>query len=302
MKKFLTIYLTFSNRDKKGVLVLLVLLFFFIAAPYFIDYFEESAPTDFTQFEKDVRLFQESNNSNNPKKGKEWCLKNKSDYAVIEVFKFNPNNLPDEKWRKLGLREGQIKMIKHYESKGGTFRKKEDFQKMYCITPSEYKRLEPFIFIPSLSKDTTLYAKKAFHKTFLRDNLIIGINTSDSATLTLLNGIGPGFASRIIKYRKRLGGFYKKEQLMEVYGLDSILYNKISDHLFIQDLDIQKININRATFEEFRKHPYIGYHIANLLVNYRKAHGMYKDVSEIKKIALVNEELYLKLANYITID
>lgn len=300
MKNFFADYLTYSNRDKRGILVLMTLLMFFISAPYFIEYFETDSSADFSQFEKDIRLFEEGHYSYHPNDKKDDEHSSKSeDKIVANLFAFNPNNLSNEKWKELGLREGQIKMIKKFESKGGVFRKKEDLQKMYCLQPFEYKRLEPFIVIPGFSKDTTFHPSK---KSQVTDNLIIELNASDSAAFTLLKGIGPGFASRIVKYRKRLGGYYKKEQLREVYGLDSVLYSRISDHLFLGDSGIRKININLAGVDELRKHPYISFHIATILVNYRKAHGQYKDVSEIKKTLLVNEELYLKLVNYITID
>ncbi len=61
---------------------------------------------------------------------------------------------------------------------------------------------------------TTLY-KKA------QTGEVIGLNTADSAKLTTLHGISPSFARHIINYRIRLGGFYRKGQLKEVFGLYS---------------------------------------------------------------------------------
>jgi competence ComEA-like helix-hairpin-helix protein len=55
-----------------------------------------------------------------------------------------------------------------------------------------------------------------------RKQQAIDINTADSAAWVALNGIGPGFAKRIMTYREKLGGFYQVDQLKEVYGLDSL--------------------------------------------------------------------------------
>ncbi len=153
----------------------------------------------------------------------------------------------------------------------------------------------------SVEKVTLIQATKSFPKSF-SENLKIDLNLADSTTFTLLKGIGPGFASRIIKYRKKLGGFYKKEQLKEVYGLDSILFNRIEKSIHLQNLDIKKFNINLVSIDELRKHPYFSYNIATSIVNYRKAHGLYKDILEIKNIILVNADLYVKLVNYIKVD
>ena len=53
----------------------------------------------------------------------------------------------DEDYKKLGLSEKQINTINNYKNKGGTFKTKEDFKKMYVISDEEYKRLEPYIVI-----------------------------------------------------------------------------------------------------------------------------------------------------------
>jgi competence protein ComEA len=45
-------------------------------------------------------------------------------------------------------RKKQIRSIRKYESRGGTFRSKADLRKMYAIGPSLYEKLEPFISIP----------------------------------------------------------------------------------------------------------------------------------------------------------
>ena len=46
------------------------------------------------------------------------------------MFYFDPNGLPVSKWKKLGLTEKQITVIKNYENKGGRFEKPSDLQKI----------------------------------------------------------------------------------------------------------------------------------------------------------------------------
>ena len=72
----------------------------------------------------------------------------KDKIAVPVLFKFDPNNLPAEKWQQLGLSEKQVATIKNYEAKGGRFYKKEDVAKIYAITADDYKRLASYIDIP----------------------------------------------------------------------------------------------------------------------------------------------------------
>ena len=64
---------------------------------------------------------------------------------------------------------------------------------------------------------------------------------------------------------------------------------------------VQKININTATAEEFKKHPYFTWNIANSLYKIRKQKGFYSSIDEIKESVLVTEELYSKLKPYLTL-
>ncbi|MFA5713547.1 MAG: helix-hairpin-helix domain-containing protein, partial [Bacteroidales bacterium] len=59
-----------------------------------------------------------------------------------------------------------------------------------------------------------------------RENLsqrrvVVELNSSDSATLLSVPGIGPYFASAILKLREELGGFVSHRQLLEIRGIDS---------------------------------------------------------------------------------
>ena len=132
---------------------------------------------------------------------------------------------------------------------------------------------------------------------------MIDIGTADSTELTLLKGIGPSFARRISIYRNKLGGFSNKEQLKEVWGFTDSLYQSLLPAILLNDtLNIKKINLNSADFNELRSHPYIGYQLANLISNYRKQHQGIKTTDEIKKLPLVNDQLYSKLAPYLKVE
>lgn len=98
---------------------------------------------------------------------------------------------------------------------------------------------------------------------------IIELNSADSAELTLLNGIGPVFASRIVKYRQKLGGFICKEQLLEVYGLKPEVMEKIKDNVKVDANLITPIKINSATFKDIIRHPYYCYDTTLIIVRAR---------------------------------
>lgn len=87
----------------------------------------------------------------------------------------------------------------------------------------------------------------------------VSINSCDTSTLETLPGIGPVLSRRIIKYRELLGGYYTKDQMLEVFGMTDENYNRFVKHITIDTLKIRKLNLNTATFKEINAHPYISY-------------------------------------------
>jgi hypothetical protein len=108
------------------------------------------------------------------------------------------------------------------------------------------------------------YTSSPKNKTFKeyppkKENIgIIEINSCDSASLTFLPGIGPVFASRIIRYRKLLGGYYSIDQIKEVYGMQPENFEKASHYWKVDSQLVQKFLPDTAGFRTLVRHPYIG--------------------------------------------
>ncbi|WP_139180167.1 ComEA family DNA-binding protein [Pedobacter rhizosphaerae] len=215
------------------------------------------------------------------------------------LFSFDPNTLPQSGWETLGLSPKQAKSIVNYTSKGGRFYQPEDLKKMYTISPDMYIKLLPYVKIADKgnSHKSLVFERKEFAK---KVSVIVDINRADSVQLDAVKGIGPAFAKRILKYRERLGGFYKKEQLLEVYGLDSAKYAEIKDQLILSKIDLNTVNINTATFNELRTNPYLSYKQINAILQYRKQHGDYTSKEDLRKIVILNPELIEKILPYIS--
>lgn len=213
---------------------------------------------------------------------------------VVIPFPFDPNNIPREGLQKMNMRENLINAIINYRNKGGKFYTKKDFQKIYTLSDEEYLILEPYITFKRDSIQVNTGPIKLY------DSLLVEINTADSLDLQQLNGIGPSFSKRIIKYRNLLGGYYNKKQLMEVYGMDKSRYDGIVNQIAINDSIIEKINVNQASIKELIKHPYIEFYLAKSIISYRNENGPYDNLEEMKKVKLIYEELYQKIVPYLT--
>lgn len=129
---------------------------------------------------------------------------------------------------------------------------------------------------------------------------VLDLNTADSTSLEGLPGIGEKLSARIIKYRERLGGYISVDQLKEVYGLTDSNFLKFRNRLKIEnEYKPIKIQINKATYQELRRHPYISHLFAKSVLAYIKMHESINSIEELSKIGSLDEHQVKKIAPYI---
>lgn len=166
----------------------------------------------------------------------------------VESFKFNPNTASKEDLQRLGFSEKQAQSIVNYREKGGRFRRKEDFAKSFVVSDSVYKRLEQYIVIP-----------------------MTDLNVADSVAFDALPGIGGWFASRMVAYRKSLGGYSYKEQLMDIHNFDQDKFDALKDLITVSKSSIKPFALWTLPADSLRKHPYIkNYETARSIVLFRE--------------------------------
>ncbi len=241
--------------------------------------------------------------------------------ALAEPFPFDPNTIGREEWHALGITDKQVDGLERYMKKGGRFRTKNDLGKMYSIKPEQFERLKPFILLPDSlprkgrgewKQSEPQFAERAEAHTFERATSTyerpsyrkVEVNTADTNMLIALPGIGPTFARGIVKYRESLGGYHSLDQLGEVYVLkdkpDAV--TKLKELLVLDTLMLRRIPISSCTVEELAAHPYARWKIAKPLIAFRTQHGAFKQVEDIKGCALVDAEVFRKLAPYLSVE
>lgn len=296
MKQLFREFFTYTNRERNGVLALLSVIGLLLAFLAVYRLFFPSEAIDFTAFEKEVEALyaqKETREIASPKNGSPATRSR--DVIIVEHFLFDPNTATATDFERLGLSPKQAKAVVNYVAKGGKFRTKEDFKKLRVIPSTLYATLEPYISIAEKERSTEATASSTAPA-------LLDINSADSLALLEVDGIGPVFAYRILRFRDALGGFVNREQLREVRGMTDEKYDLIIQKLLIDPAALKKINLNTCTVEQLSKHPYISYNLARSLVNYRSMHGKYRKTEDIRASDLVNEELYLKIAPYLTVD
>lgn len=298
--------LSFSKKEKNGIIVIVFINLLLIFTPFIyerlfpekeetaVDLISELKPLEEIQkdsvknFGEHVQWFDKNQQQGETQQGKSE--------TKTELFHFNPNVITEREWVKLGVSEKTVKSIQKYISKGGQFRKPEDIKKIWGIPESLANQLIPFVQIQEVkSKYENEFSKKNQQSLSLID-----INKADSTTWESLPGIGPTLAKRIILYREKLGGFLDMSQLLEVWGLQDSVLQKSKNRLILGG-EIKKININLVTFEALKTHPYIGYKSANAIINYRNQHGNFNRLEDIQKIVQIDEKSYNHFVVYLTI-
>ena len=220
-------------------------------------------------------------------------------------FPFNPNTLSVDSLELLGIPARLAQRIDNYRQKGGVFRKEEDLLRIYGFPEPLYQRLKPSISLPSVKeKETeTAFSAEPEKKGKEDQGLHFDLNKADSLQLRQIRGIGPVLSSRIVRFREKLGGFVRMEQLYEVYGLDSLAVQNLVKSAYVEpNFVAQQISINSASQEELAAHPYISPAQARLIFAFRTEHGPFQMINDLGKIHTFEHNFVEKIAPYIRLD
>jgi len=305
-KTFANDYLRFSKKDRIGAFVVAAVIAFLLFSPGLFSppktpvvastIFLEAADTLSKRHQKGVAYNDEA-----AREGFQYEVSETIDFTKGALFAFDPNTLPAEGWQKLGLSARTAKTIVNYRSKGGRFYKPEDLKKIWGLPQGFYERVSGYIQLERREPKTYQKGYAAFPKyeKAERTYFIADVNTADTSSLIALPGIGSKLAARIVAFRDKLGGFYSVAQLAETYGLPDSTFQKIKPFLQVNSANIKKLNINTATKDELKGHPYIKWNLANAIVAYRTQHGAYKSLEELKNIAVIDETVFEKISPYL---
>ncbi len=190
--------------------------------------------------------------------------------------------------------------ILNYRDKIKGYKSMEQVKKVYDLKEEEFEIItENFYVIESEETNFEEIKSDKFLKS-TKTIVKIDLNQVDSVSLEALPKIGPATASRIIKFRNKLGFFASKDQINEVYGispeavqlLDSLSYVSYDQNV------VTKIKINVCN-EKQLLHPYLDYTAAKIIVAYRNQHGKFENFDSLKNIKALDSNKLEKLKPYL---
>jgi DNA uptake protein ComE-like DNA-binding protein len=248
---------------------------------------------DFTITSEQIQKIKENEKTHSTYKNRKR-EKHKKVFKVPQA-KFDPNEYNAKDWMKLGLSEKQANVVVSFASRG--IYSNDQLEKIFVIPKELY----------ALIKDSTFYPEKklAYEKaTFSKEEkkkVLVELNGSDQMELETIPGIGPFYAKNIVKYRDRLGGFVRKEQLLEVWKMEVEKYDAIEEFVKVDAQKVKKIPLNSITAEQLKSHPYLNWNIANSIIKIREKKGSFSRIDEIRESVLIDEELFEKIKPYLSL-
>ena len=187
-----------------------------------------------------------------------------------ELFPFDPNTADSTQLLRLGLRQLEP----------------------YIRISEDYQPAARFI-----SKDVTMEERDTMrYPVKLQPQERIVLNTADTAQLRKVPGIGHYFARKIVEYRERLGGYVSVQQLLEIEDFPDTAVNYF---IIPDDTQLRKLNLNRLSLNELKRHPYISFYQARAIVDYRRLHGPLESLQQLSLSRDFPPEAIRRLAPYV---
>lgn len=278
----------FSKRSRRAILIFVVLLIIIVLIPRFLSLFHYSEQFSFhqTNFEK-IQF-----------KKKVYSKKFYKSYLKKSKFKtppkkFDPNTYTSADWMNLGMSQKQADLIVKFGKRG--FYSDEDLKKVFVISEHFFAVIKDSLVYPERKNENTI-AKSANKDLKI---VYVEINSANETDLMELKGIGQFFAKNIVKKRNELGGFVKKEQLLEVWKMDQEKLDGIINNISIDIKAITQLPLNTVSAQELKNHPYFTWNVANSIVKLRSQMGGFQSIEDIRRSVLIDDELFTKIKPYL---
>ena len=308
-KEKLKDYFYFNKGERKGILVLIILIIIAVLINFNTHIFIADNVNDFSQFNKEIEEFE--NNLISEEKVYESSEKTLNRYATLNLFNFNPNSASENDLFKLGFTEKQIKTLKNYLSKGGHFFYRSDLRKIYGISGEQYEILEPYIDLPIKGVNET-----SFNRNFSEDytkSKDIELFFFDPNKISDDEWIKLGFSekqtSSIRKYINKGGEFKKKEDIKRLYVVDDNKYNELKDFIIIETEKIEvkeepnyEIDINAFSEDDFINLGGEWKKYAKRIVSFRKILGGFYTKEQLKEVYGFDKQFYKSISDYVVIN
>jgi DNA uptake protein ComE-like DNA-binding protein len=289
LKRLVKDYFSFTRSERRGLIVLAFLLMVSIVLFHYADRFNVQKPISETE----------------KKQFLEWAKQQQypEPFKKVSLFRFNPNTVGEAELDSLGIPANIINNLMRYRSKGGVFKKPEDFRKLYGMTDTIYRWLLPYITIP-YGKSQTLTTPGQETRLFKFDPNVV---SEDELSILGFNSFQK---NNLLRFRKSGGRFLNKTDLLKIYGVDSAFYDQMKDFLLLEEkqdpsserMEELHIELNQADSSSLVQLPGIGTYFAGRIVRYRNILGGFYSIRQLMEVYGMSEDKFAKIQHFIYTD
>lgn len=333
MKPILNGYFYGTKRELRGVSILLCLIFIISIIRLLGFNPNNNSIIDKKEFQEKASIIAALNAPDNEKTYKNATIQQPS----RKLFSFNPNTASKSDFEQLGLSARTAQSIINYRNKGGKFKKPQDFKKIYTLSNSDYELLLPYIDIPNNDFGYREFGTNESYKEETVERKVVELfyfnpNTASKEDFERL-GLSARTAQSIINYRNKGGKFKKPEDFKKIYTLNDDDYKRLESYIqlpksskaiaekeeedeshimgfaqtakpkteYIKKSTTIKIDVNKASVEDFQQLKGIGKGYAQRIIKYRDKLGGFVTTAQLKEVYGFPKETYEEIANQLTI-
>lgn len=308
-------FLFFSKSQRRGIILLIILIVLTVILNFTLALFFPATENDNAAFFEEIDAFKRNLISRDSlKRIEQERLRAERDAQYkhfdqkkpeqnYSLFSFNPNTADSATFVKLGIYPNVAGNIIKYRAKGGKFKSSDDFRKIYGISEAKFNELKPYISIREEKQEVAENTENTISQgDLIVEEFFVELNSADTIALMKIKGIGAYYAREIVKYRNELGGFVSVEQLLEVKNMRPENFEKIAPFCTVDETNVKKININTASVDYMRRHPYLSFYQAKAIYELRRAVGKLNNINELAKLSEFSDEDCRKLHAYLLFE
>jgi DNA uptake protein ComE-like DNA-binding protein len=182
--------------------------------------------------------------------------------SQFKLFNFDPNLIDSQSAILLGIPARQVMSLLHYRAKGGRFKNKDDFARLYGLTEEKYQLLRPYIVMAEAHPKQYYTSKQgnrnnqyykyndSYNGKEVKGKMNINsINEKEWEAITPLN---IGLIKRIIAYKNYLGVYKSIYQLNKVYGMNDSTFQLLRAHIYVDNKHNELPNANALNFNDWK--------------------------------------------------
>lgn len=220
-----------------------------------------------------------------------------------KIYPFNPTLLTDYNGYRLGMSVEEIDRVLRFRESGKWFSSTQEFQQVSKVSDSLLATISPYFKWPAWMSEKNKTSKYPAKKKWKKAEDKGDLNKATFQALAAIENVGEDAATKILQYRRKIGGFQVDYQIHSVYQVSKEAKRAILNHFTIKEKPLVKlVNVNTASASDLSTVPLLNYELAKEIVNYRTLREGVSSLENLKDLEGMTDFKYDIIKLYLHID